>query len=109
MPTATTTWDRKQGDLVDYIDVQLDGISDLTGVVSGEAHLTACDSAVAITATVTVIDALNRIVRADLSTFLPTAIPGPWDVEWEMTFGNGSQWTWPSRGRDRLNVYAQAA
>lgn len=109
MREATSTWNRVTGDIKDTITAKLNGINDLLNAVSGEAHIWACDGGATVTAPVTITDAANSIVRADLSSWLPTAVPGPYDLEWEITFGDGSQWTWPSLGRDRINIRQQGA
>lgn len=99
------TWYRVQGDVQDTLVARLDGVVDLVSATGGEAHVSLCGES-DTTLVLTVTDALARIVTVQLSPWLNTAVPGGWDLEFEMLFG-AMTLTWPARGYDRIVVRTQ--
>lgn len=55
-----------------------------------------------------VLDALSALVQYTLSA-MDTDTPGDYDVEWEVTFTDGTQQTFPAPGYDRVLISDQLA
>jgi hypothetical protein len=99
------TWYRVQGDVQDTLMARLDGVVDLVSATGGEAHVSLCGE-LDTTLVLTVTDALARIVTVQLSPWLNSAVPGAWDLEFQVNFG-AMALTWPSKGFDRIMVRVQ--
>lgn len=99
------TWYRVQGDVQDTLVARLDGVADLVSVTGGEAHVSLCGEFDA-TLVLTVTDPFARTVMVQLSPWLNTAVPGAWDLEFEIIFGTMTL-TWPAKGFDRILVRTQ--
>jgi hypothetical protein len=104
-----TTWNRKAGDYGPPLVVQLNGSVDLAAVTAIEAHVS-LRGATAVTLPATVTDAPEREVTVDLSAWLPDAVSGAWDLEFQADVLNEDDpVTWPETGHDRINVGRQLA
>ena len=111
----TTTWYRTQGDVADTIVAQLMSgatAQDLTGVTAVEAHVWPQRGGTTVTLTAAVTDATNGKVTVQLSgssSWLNTAVAGPYWIEYQTTWSGGAVLTWPEGPRDQIIVEAQGA
>lgn len=98
---TTTEWPKVTGDVGEYIDGTLGGVTDLTSVASLRAHVWVANNPVAVTLTATVLDAVARTVRIDLGAsggwLASTAVAGRYYVEIETTDNAGNIRTFPER------------
>lgn len=100
-----TTFSRVQGDVLDTVVAQLAGVADFTGATV-EAHVWRPDVAPAdLVASVTT----DGICTVQLGSWLTTAAAGTWYIEYQVTFGDSSQLTWPAKAPDVITVRAQGA
>lgn len=102
-----TTWGRVIGDSNDTIVMELEGVSDLSGISAIEAHVWKFD-VVAATLTAAVTDSANRIVTVSLGSWIATAAAGTYSLEVQTTAA-GVVRTWPERTPDQIEVRAQGA
>jgi hypothetical protein len=96
------------GDVGDTRLITLDGIDDLSTASSVEAHVW-LPSGTKQTLTAAVTDPIERTVTVQLGLsggWLPTATPGTWNFELEVTFPSAVL-TWPNGKPDRIVVRAQ--
>ena len=100
-----TSFNVVQGDINDTIVVILSGVQDLTTVTNVVGVLVNRISRVTVPATVT--SAVARTVTIALgggSGWLATATDGAWQLETQVTWGDGTKLTWPAQGTDVVNV-----
>jgi hypothetical protein len=101
---------RVQGDVDDYVDLEIDGVTDLTTVTAVEGYVWRRRTIVELTAAVQ--DAANRIVRVQLggaAGWLADARPGDWHVDVKLAFDNAQDLSWPSGVPDWIRVRARPA
>jgi len=101
-----TTFYRTQGDVTDTIVNRLLGIDSLITATAVVGHVS-FGGAAAATLTGAVSDAVACEVTLQCGTWLLTATPGEWDLETQVTFGDGSVKTWPGKGTDSIVVREQ--
>ena len=79
-------WFRIQGDTNDTIDATVEGVGDLTGVVTASATVWRTTSpATTATLTAAVLDPVARTVRISLGAWITTATVGVWKVAVHLT------------------------
>lgn len=106
-----TLWKRVAGDVDDTIVAQLGGIDNLDTVASVEAHVWTLSSRANLTAAVA--DSAARTITVELGDetgWLATQAPivaTKWQVEYEVTFLDGSVKTWPEGPPDVIEVRPQ--
>jgi hypothetical protein len=104
-------WKRVAGDVDDTIVPQLGGIVNLDAVASVEAHVWTSATRVNLSAAVT--DSAARTITVELGDetgWLATQAPvvaTKWQVEYELTFLDGSVKTWPEGSPDLIEVRPQ--
>lgn len=104
-----TTWQKVAGDIGDSITVTLGGIANLSAVSAVQAHVwkNGSDPAV-LEAEVTDADACEILVHlGDAGEWLPMASHGRYSLEYELTFLDGSELTWPQMRPDEIVVRDQ--
>jgi hypothetical protein len=104
-----TTWQRVAGDVGDTITVTLGGIANLDAVSAAEAHVWQ-DGGTATVLDAEVADAEACTVTVHLGgtgEWLPTATPGRYRLEHQLTFLDGSVLTWPQMRPDEIVVRSQ--
>lgn len=97
-----STWTRVRGDVNDTVVVQLNGADNLNGVIDAKAYVRYGNRSDELAATV--LDSTARTVTVDLSPWLETAAAGQWDIEYQLTFGDGRVRTWPESRTDKIIV-----
>lgn len=105
-----TTWNKVAGDVGDTITVTLGGIANLDTVSAVEAHVWKQGSTPA-TLTATVLDATActiEVALGDDEGWLAETTSGRWNIEYELTFGDGSKLTWPQLSPDLVVVRSDA-
>lgn len=104
-----TTWGKVAGDVGDSITVTLGGIADLNAVSAVEAHVWKAGTApTVLEAEVADATACEILVHlGEAGEWLPTASHGRWSVEYELTFLDGSELTWPQMRPDEIVVRSQ--
>lgn len=108
--TVTTVWRKVQGDVKDTIIPVLSGIEDLGTVDTVESYAWRLGTARSTLET-TVLDADARTLLVQLggvSGWLSTAEDGIWNVEYQLTFIDGTILTWPSATPDQIIVRLDA-
>lgn len=103
-----TTWHRHRTS-VDTITAQLNGggLTTLAGVSSITGRLRLClNPGLVVSVPGTIDDSANRIVSLTLTSWLPTAELGAWDLNWLPIMSNGQRPIWPEEGSDRIVVHA---
>lgn len=98
---------RVQGDVKDYVDIEIEGLANLDTVTSVKAFVWKRRTIVELVAAVH--DSANRIVRVQLSPWLETAKPGDWHIDTKPTFNDASELSWPSGTPDWVRVRARPA
>lgn len=107
-----TQWNKVAGDIGDYITVTLGGITNLDTVTAVEAHIWKQGPPVVapVVLDAAVVDAAACTIRVELGDdtgWLVSAGQGRWNIEYELTFGDGSELTWPQMGTDLIVVRNQ--
>lgn len=104
-----TTWNKVAGDIGDTITVTLGGIASLDAVVSVEAHIWKPGTPPEVlAAAVTDNDTCTiQVQLGDATGWLVDAAQGRWNIEYELTFGDGSELTWPQMRPDEIVVRSQ--
>lgn len=102
-----TLWKRVQGDVDDTITVKLAGIASLAAVQSVEAHVWWRTSHETLAASVADPDECTLTVELGAADgWLSDAAAVQWEVEYQLTFLDGSVKTWPETP-DKISVRAQ--
>jgi len=99
-----TTWRRVVGDTNDTIVATMNGVSSLAGVSSVEAHVS-LNGANPATLTAVVTDSSARTVTVSLGSWITTATPGAWALEFQLTTA-GNPLTIPEGTPDTIQVRA---
>lgn len=107
-----TRWNKVAGDIGDYITVTLGGITNLDTVTTVEAHVWKAGPPVVapVVLTAAVVDAAACTIEVELGDdtgWLAGAGFGRWNIEYELTFGDGSELTWPQMEPDMIVVRSQ--
>jgi hypothetical protein len=101
-----TAWRKVQGDVNDTITVVLSGVENLLTATAVEAHVWRADVAPE-TLPAAITDPVTRTVLVQLggaSGWLSDAAANVWYVDVQVTFADGSVFTWPSGGPDTIAV-----
>jgi hypothetical protein len=100
---------RVQGDTNDTIKVRFEGVQDLVGISSIEAHVWR-NGVASTTLTTTVDDATARDVTVSLGTWITTAVPDVYYFEVQATWPGTKPVTSPGKwGTATIVVRAQGA
>lgn len=104
-----TTWSKVAGDIGDSITVDLGGIANLDTVTAVEAHVWK-NGTDPVVLDADVLDAAACRIEVELGDetgWLADAAQGRWSIEYELTFGDGSELTWPQMKPDEIVVRSQ--
>lgn len=102
-----TTWNRVAGDTGDVLDAFLEGITDLSLATSVVGHVWH-GTETPVTVTGSIVSAPLRQVRLNIGTFLGSAVPRTYKLEFQVEFPAGPV-TWPEGPPDEIRVRAQGA
>lgn len=108
----TAKFRRVQGDVNDTLITQLTGVATFAGATVVAHVWQGSGTATNLTASVvngtTSSGAVCGVCTVNLSPWLATATPSlGWQLEYQVTFGDGSVLTWPDGAPDTLEVRAQ--
>lgn len=110
----TAKFRRVQGDVNDTLVVQLTGVASFTGATV-VAHVwkdsgAATNLAAAVVNGTTSTGSPCGVCTVNLGSWLATATPSlNWQLEYQVTFGDGSVLTWPDGAPDTIEIRAQGA
>jgi hypothetical protein len=82
------------------------GAAPLTGVTAVNGRVQLCSNpGVVVTLPGTIVSAPEAIVSLVLSSWLPNAEVGPWELTWHPEYQSGARPIWPEDGYDRIHVH----
>lgn len=111
---APPIWGVVEGDIGDYIVAKLSGVTDLTSVTIVKGFVSA-DGFTTTELSGSVVDAVARHVRINMgnaSGWLATLDIGDieeveFELQIELTFADGTELTWPYKGKGKIVVTKQ--
>lgn len=100
-------WTRVRGDVNDTITAQIGGVDDLNAVTNVTARVWR-KGVTPIALTGTVLDAAERTITVNLSTWLSSTslVTGQWWIDFKLHFG-ADQRTWPSGAPAQIVVRSE--